>query len=143
VQRLCSVCGRRPAKFKYKREFRADPDHDLCLQCFRSLRESNDQKEIHMTDTPETPETPHIHGTPIRAGEPQSVKELYEWTKAMFAKFVPAEGYPVDGGIAAAPGISVPVPSTDPNALQLLPAPEAPTVEETAPEAPLSTDKIQ
>lgn len=69
----------------------------------------------------ETPETPHAHGTPIRAGEPQSVKELYEWTKAMFAKFVPSD----------TPAL--------PSAEDLDKVAE----EEKLKEAPLPTDKIQ
>ena len=79
-------------------------------------------------EKPETPETPHIHGTPIRAGEPQSVKELYEWTKAMFAKFVPAEE-------AAIP----PEPPVLPSAEDLDRAAE----EEKLKQAPLPTDTIQ
>jgi len=75
----------------------------------------------------ETPETPHAHGTPIRAGEPQSVKELYEWTKAMFAKFVPAaDPAPVD---------ALALPSAE----DLDKAAE----EEKLKEAPLPTDTIQ
>ena len=37
--KLCSECGKRPAKFKYRGVVKSDNDHDMCLQCFRSAVE--------------------------------------------------------------------------------------------------------
>jgi hypothetical protein len=49
MAQLCGECGKRPALFKYRGRIKADSDHHICLQCFRSLSESNTQKEKHMT----------------------------------------------------------------------------------------------
>jgi protein-arginine kinase activator protein McsA len=38
--KLCKQCHKRPAKFSYKGEIRADKDHELCMQCFRSNSDS-------------------------------------------------------------------------------------------------------
>ena len=73
--RLCRECRKRPAKYLYRGRVRAANDFDICLQCFRSISESNRQKEMLM---PDAPETPHIHGTPI-VDAPQSVKDLFKW----------------------------------------------------------------
>jgi hypothetical protein len=36
---LCAACRERKAKFQYEGHVRADRDHVLCFQCYRSLRE--------------------------------------------------------------------------------------------------------
>lgn len=36
---LCAACRERKAKYQYEGHVRADRDHVLCFQCFRSLRE--------------------------------------------------------------------------------------------------------
>ena len=33
---LCAACQERKAKFRYRREVRADRDHTLCFECYRS-----------------------------------------------------------------------------------------------------------
>ena len=32
---LCAACQERKAKFKYRKEVRADRDHTLCFECYR------------------------------------------------------------------------------------------------------------
>lgn len=39
VRRLCQGCQARRAKFRYRGEVRADRDHTLCFECFRSERD--------------------------------------------------------------------------------------------------------
>ena len=39
VRSLCQRCQERPARFRYRGEVRADRDHTLCFECFRSERE--------------------------------------------------------------------------------------------------------
>lgn len=43
MKALCSKCGKRPAKFSRHGRVKADADHNMCLQCFRSIAESNQQ----------------------------------------------------------------------------------------------------
>jgi hypothetical protein len=33
---LCAACQERKARFRYRREVRADRDHTLCFECYRS-----------------------------------------------------------------------------------------------------------
>ena len=33
---LCAACQERKAKFKYRRQVRADRDHTLCFECYRA-----------------------------------------------------------------------------------------------------------
>ena len=35
VRVLCAACQERKAKFKYRKEVRADRDHTLCFECYR------------------------------------------------------------------------------------------------------------
>ncbi len=39
VRRRCQGCQARRAKFRYRGEVRADRDHTLCFECFRSERD--------------------------------------------------------------------------------------------------------
>lgn len=39
TRHLCASCRERKAKFRYEGHVRADRDHVLCFQCFRSVRE--------------------------------------------------------------------------------------------------------
>jgi len=39
VRRLCAACLERRARFRYRGEVRADRDHTLCFECFRSERD--------------------------------------------------------------------------------------------------------
>lgn len=39
VRRMCQGCQERRARFRYRGEVRADRDHTLCFECFRSERE--------------------------------------------------------------------------------------------------------
>jgi len=34
--RMCRRCHRHPAKFSHRGVVKADDDHDMCFQCFRS-----------------------------------------------------------------------------------------------------------
>ena len=36
VRVLCAACQGRKAKFRYRKEVRADRDHTLCFECYRS-----------------------------------------------------------------------------------------------------------
>jgi hypothetical protein len=36
-RRVCLECRARPARFRYRREVRADQDHTLCFRCYRAL----------------------------------------------------------------------------------------------------------
>jgi len=44
-KRLCSECGKRPARFRYRGRVKRDSDHDLCMQCFREAEEANKQNQ--------------------------------------------------------------------------------------------------
>ena len=35
VRTLCAACQERKARFRYRGEVRADPDHTLCFECHR------------------------------------------------------------------------------------------------------------
>jgi hypothetical protein len=37
---LCQACRDRKARFRFRGEVRADRDHTLCFECFRSQRDS-------------------------------------------------------------------------------------------------------
>lgn len=39
IRRNCHCCGRRKARFRYHGIVRADRDHTLCFECYRSERE--------------------------------------------------------------------------------------------------------
>jgi hypothetical protein len=39
IQKLCQGCEGRKARFRYRGVVRADRDHTLCFECFRSQRE--------------------------------------------------------------------------------------------------------
>ncbi len=39
VRSLCQGCQERRARFRYRGEVRADRDHTLCFECFRSERD--------------------------------------------------------------------------------------------------------
>ena len=36
LRHVCLACRRHPARFQYRREVRADRDHDMCFQCYRA-----------------------------------------------------------------------------------------------------------
>lgn len=44
AKRMCRECEKRPAKFIYKGYVKADADHDLCMQCYRKLRDATARK---------------------------------------------------------------------------------------------------
>lgn len=50
-QVLCSVCGQRPAGFRYKGKYKRDKHHDICQQCYRSQINSNYSKIIKGIDS--------------------------------------------------------------------------------------------
>ena len=37
---LCLECSERRARFRFRGVVKADPDHTLCFQCYRALRNS-------------------------------------------------------------------------------------------------------
>lgn len=39
IQRTCQGCGDRRARFRYRGVVKADRDHTLCFECYRSERE--------------------------------------------------------------------------------------------------------
>ena len=39
VRRICESCGQRKARFQYRGVVRADRDHTLCFECYRSERD--------------------------------------------------------------------------------------------------------
>jgi hypothetical protein len=43
MKRICGECGKRPAKFRYRRWVRADDDHWVCFKCWRGLRQSHQE----------------------------------------------------------------------------------------------------
>lgn len=43
MKRVCGNCGKRPAKFRYRKWVRADDDHWVCFQCWRALRQSHQE----------------------------------------------------------------------------------------------------
>jgi protein-arginine kinase activator protein McsA len=45
MKRICSQCHKRPARYKYKGRYSKDVDHDLCLQCYRNIKESSYQNQ--------------------------------------------------------------------------------------------------
>jgi protein-arginine kinase activator protein McsA len=46
MKKLCMICGERPARFKYRGQVKADRCHNICMQCSRSIKESNKQKNM-------------------------------------------------------------------------------------------------
>ena len=46
MRHLCVACRERRAKFRYHGEVRADRDHVLCFQCFRSERERTRARQL-------------------------------------------------------------------------------------------------
>jgi hypothetical protein len=44
---LCAICNKRPALFRYRGRVKRDKDHSACLQCFRSLGNSNRAVMMH------------------------------------------------------------------------------------------------
>jgi hypothetical protein len=63
-RRLCQRCQDRKAKFQFRGEVRADRDHTLCFECFRSQREQNRARALTKLPAAE----------PLRAGiEPRRV----------------------------------------------------------------------
>ena len=43
---VCAACHDRKAKFRYQGHVRADRDHVLCFQCFRSLYEQSRARQL-------------------------------------------------------------------------------------------------
>lgn len=43
---VCAACRDRRAKFRHQGQVRADRDHVLCFQCFRSLQEQSRAKRL-------------------------------------------------------------------------------------------------
>jgi hypothetical protein len=43
MKRICGECGKRPAKFRYRRWVRADDDHWVCFKCWRGLRQAHQE----------------------------------------------------------------------------------------------------
>jgi hypothetical protein len=46
---LCAACQQRKAKFQHQGHIRADSDHVLCFQCFRTQREQIRARQLNGT----------------------------------------------------------------------------------------------
>jgi hypothetical protein len=50
VRRACQICHERKARFRYRGDVRADRDHVLCFECYRSERDR--RRARMMADVP-------------------------------------------------------------------------------------------
>jgi len=46
----CTICAKRPAKFRFREPDKSGRDHDICMQCFRRQRQANIQKQKFAVD---------------------------------------------------------------------------------------------
>jgi hypothetical protein len=52
VRRTCQRCQERKARFQYRGRVRADRDHTLCFECFRSERNRQRAQRLAGVSTP-------------------------------------------------------------------------------------------
>jgi hypothetical protein len=52
ARQLCQRCRDRKARFRYRGEVRADRDHTLCFECYRSQRE---RQRAHVLSAAQVP----------------------------------------------------------------------------------------
>lgn len=52
TRQLCADCRERRARYQYEGHVRADRDHVLCFQCFRSLREQTRAQRLFALERP-------------------------------------------------------------------------------------------
>ena len=57
---LCAGCQERKARFRYRGDVRADPDHTLCFECFRG--EINRARARRLADAATPPRMPSPFG---------------------------------------------------------------------------------
>jgi len=67
---LCAACRARKAKFQYRGEVRADRQHVLCFQCFRSARERLRAWQIREGVAAGPPARAEPEASPLRATRP-------------------------------------------------------------------------
>lgn len=53
TRKSCESCRQRKARFQYRGEVRADRDHTLCFECYRSAREQ--RRARLLADVPKAP----------------------------------------------------------------------------------------
>lgn len=53
TRHLCAACRERRAKYQSHGHVRADRDHVLCFECFRSLREQTRAQRLATIDRPQ------------------------------------------------------------------------------------------
>ena len=64
VRRLCRSCAHRKALFRYRGVVKADRDHTLCFECYRSERER--RRAQRLAEVPAAQSLP-FPGAPARA----------------------------------------------------------------------------
>jgi len=52
ARQLCQRCRDRKARFQYRGEVRADRDHTLCFECYRSERERQRALRVSWAESP-------------------------------------------------------------------------------------------
>lgn len=50
MKRLCAWCRQRPAILQIRGKFKADEDHDLCQQCYRSAVDQQKAKGMKLPE---------------------------------------------------------------------------------------------
>lgn len=58
---LCAGCQERKARFRYRGEVRADPDHTLCFECFRGEINRSRARRLADAATPLRTRSPFGH----------------------------------------------------------------------------------
>ncbi len=58
ARRSCQSCRRRKARFQYRGAVRADRDHTLCFECYRSLREHRRARGLTEAGSATVPRSP-------------------------------------------------------------------------------------
>jgi hypothetical protein len=51
-RQMCQQCQDRKARFEYRGEVRADRDHTLCFECYRSERERQRARTVAWVQSP-------------------------------------------------------------------------------------------
>lgn len=65
TRQVCQSCQERKARFRYQGSVRADRDHTLCFECFRSARERQRAQQLAAVP-PAAPLRPLVAGAPKR-----------------------------------------------------------------------------
>ncbi len=67
VRSLCQRCQERRARFRYRGEVRADRDHTLCFECYRSERDRRRARLLAKGGASVTPCRPQPNPSPLTA----------------------------------------------------------------------------